>query len=152
MKVRKGFVSNSSSSSFIVIEDSSQILDYVVPDELIVDTSLGQSEFGWEPETFYGVGSKIIFSYLQTIYSNNNDWLQMLTKVIKDHTGTSEIIWNITTEYISGGIGWSYIDHQSTAPHNTEMFENEEILKAFLFGRDSYIQTDNDNREDWGEY
>jgi len=152
MKVRKGFVSNSSSSSFIVIKDSSQILDYVVPDELIVDTSLGQSEFGWEVGKFNDVGSKIIFSYLQTIYSNNNDWLQMLIKVIKDHTGTSEIIWNITIEYISGGIGYSYIDHQSTAPANTEMFENEETLKVFLFGRDSYIQTDNDNREDFGDY
>jgi hypothetical protein len=64
MKVRIGFVSNSSSTSFVVI-DSSQGYDKLpYADTFVVDGSVGHTEFGWGPETVNGIGSRIIFAYL----------------------------------------------------------------------------------------
>jgi vesicle coat complex subunit len=68
----------------------------------------------------------------------------MLDKVIKENSNIKELIYCIG-DYNSKN--WGYIDHQSNAceSENIEMFENEETLKDFIFGRSSYIHTDNDN-------
>lgn len=148
MKCRQGFVSNSSSSSFIVINSgarSSMKDAFTDNEELVADGDLGETEFGWGPGVLRGAGSKINFSFLQS--ERNTEWRNMLEKVVKEHTGASSIVWNISEEYDSKDKTWGYIDHQSAASEgmNTEMFENEERLKDFLFNDASYIQLDNDN-------
>ena len=60
----------------------------------------------------------------------------------------TKIIWKLTDSYEGEkGMEWGYIDHQSSASEgeNTEIFESEDTLKHFLFGKGSCIVLDNDN-------
>lgn len=147
MKVRHGFVSNSSSSSFIVIEHGPLNEPFIEEKyDTFVGGEYGETEFGWQDETYHDAHSKINFAYLQA--ENNPAWLAMLETVIKEHLDVSNVEWKLTAEYnAKNGKKWAYIDHQSAAceGQNTEMFENEHVLKAFLFNTNSYIKNGNDN-------
>ena len=157
MKIRKGFVSNSSSSSFIIISDKQNYgdiqghLQELVKEHngtLVVDHNFGETEFGWNEDEYYDMGSKVIFTYLQAQYSGDEKHIKMLESVLKDFTGCNNIEWKIEIDY-NAGENYGYIDHQSSAVEgqNLEMFDNEQKLKNFLFDCDSYIKTGNDN--DW---
>ena len=141
MKIRSSFVSNSSSSSFIVIDDSGK---YNIPDwSGILDVENG--EYGWGPEKLYGIMDRITFSYLQAKYLDNQEWVNMLEEVIKENTKITQINWIANLD--GDGLDYSYIDHQScsTEDMNVEMFDSKDALKNFIFGTKSYIQLDNDN-------
>lgn len=162
MKVRSGFVSNSSSSSFVIIGNGS-FLDPNVSHELNVPQDLGgELEFGWGPETITDIGSRINFAYLQAQYVNKTNetllekameatgeyhpWFIMLENVLKKNLGVGKINWNIMTDSYTDEFG-GYIDHQSSSREgkNTEIFDSEEILEQFIFASDSKIELDNDN-------
>lgn len=154
MKTRLGFVSNSSSSSFVVIAKSDMIPRGQWKNQPLNVGESGEREFGWDNKKYTSVYSRINFAYLQAMsvaeYDKSSEatkhkWLAMLEKVIKEYTGTPSIANLIEMEY--GGKYWGYIDHQSCSSEgeNTEIFESEESLKNFLFSRDSYIQGGNDN-------
>jgi hypothetical protein len=160
MKVRSGFVSNSSSSSFIVIgkrddgmmgKNRARLGLGLRNDEnvLVVDEDTGEHEFGWEPDTHSFVGDRVIFAYLQTRYAKSDEWRTLLEDVIKEYTGVTEIRWQFSMydDFDDGDFIHAYIDHQSCATEdmNTEMFYSRDALTQFLFNDDSYIQTNNDN-------
>ena len=137
MKTRHRLVSNSSSSSFIIISDKElKFPDY--NNNLIVDSTFdGENEFGWGPDVYNDTESKIIFTYLQTTFDKTGSHLKMLEDVIKDKCNVSKITWNVD----------GYIDHQSSGceGENLEMFDSKDALTNFLFSSSSSINLDNDN-------
>lgn len=151
MKIRNGFVSNSSSSSFIVIgnSDSFDSLPNEDKEKTLVAGKLGTTEFGWEPNRHKDIYSRINFCYLQILIAKRyneeaaDTWLKMLESCIKENSTYTEIEWKISEDYDSKYFG--YIDHQSAYPTNTEMFGNKGFLYRFIFDKKSYVQTDNDN-------
>ena len=145
MKVRKGFVSNSSSSSFVIIS-SNNLYDYRVYGDYIIGDD-GECEFGWDVETYSDIPSKINFAYMQAMYVKHNEWLNMLTCAIVNHTGCDNVRSNLTIDWKDKEKRQGYIDHQSasTEGENTEIFESIETLTNFLFSPHSYIETGNDN-------
>lgn len=151
MKIRFGFISNSSSTSFVVIKEDNKIPNKILPFELVIG-EFGETEFGWQQERYDDIHSKINFAYLQAIdIEENNEarskkWLGMLYEVLKKH-GAINITSVITDDWTESDGTYSYIDHQSSASEgrNTEIFDSEKDLENFIFGEKSYIQCDNDN-------
>jgi hypothetical protein len=141
MKCRIGFVSNSSSSSFVVIGnvgDTSWLLKSEIIDCNITLGNEGEVEFGWGPNVITDMFSRINFAFIQA--DIREDWRDMLENVIKHELECDSITWVVNDRY-------AYIDHQSSSSEgsNTEIFDNEDTLRRFLFCEDSSIHLDNDN-------
>jgi hypothetical protein len=142
MKVRTGFVSNSSSSSFVVV-GKQEPTNLRLPSNYIIG-QYGECEFGWQEERYEDINDLINFAFLQAI--DNPIWMNMLEAVLRKH-GVEKIESILDTSYTPNGKRWAYIDHQSSASEgqNTEMFKSEYALECFIFSNDSFIQCDNDN-------
>lgn len=125
------FETNSSSTHSISISSSTDVFSSITPDEN-GNIVLTGGEFGWENESYNDPLTKA--NYCALDYKNNKSKLGMLKKVILEHTGAKAVILNLD----------GYIDHQS-AGTSEEAFESEEILKRFIFGKNSFLETSNDN-------
>lgn len=147
MKIRHGFVSNSSSTAFIVIGYDPYITakgDYSKRNRVhcasreYVLGAQGATEFGWDPIRYSDFDSKANFAYLQAHYLEDESLKARLLQVIEAHSGVPVRVEMPET---------AYIDHQSAAIEgmNLEMFESDDTLARFLFSDNSYIQGGNDN-------
>lgn len=168
MKERTDFVSNSSSSSFIV---NSKNIIYTKNDlkSLVNDMTLwtyddidyrlipcghiGEICFGWDFRFYKELGDKINFCAIQAIYAKNSnycdknvDYWKMLVDVLHEILEDDSV--KFIEEYKAVGHSHCYIDHQSSAQEgcNMSMFQSKESLKEFLL-TDSYIEGGNDNDE-----
>lgn len=134
------FETNSSSSHSISISSNDPPeFDTIYPDKdgKIILTG---GEFGWEYENYFDSLTKA--NYCAIDCKNDSVMEQMLIEVIKEHTGASEVILKIDTDWNSGN--YSYIDHQSQGTSH-DAFESKETLRRFIFDRNSVLTTDNDN-------
>jgi hypothetical protein len=154
MKTRQGFVSNSSSSSFVVMgyepgqDHAIETLKQSYGGQpLVVDYNFGETEFGWGPDEITGFGSRVIFAYLQYLYVKDvhPEWLTMIESVLKDNLDITEVEWKVGFD--NSNDGYAYIDHQSASHEgeNTDIFDNEDQLTRFIFNEGSHIVLDHDN-------
>lgn len=148
MKIREGFISNSSSSCFVVVSNNG---NYHRPSLEINNGTLiigdhGNMEFGWEFEKFYGFWDKVNWAVMQAHYSNMSEQrIAMIKKVIMDaYPEVKEIDIRLKSDDDGGDRYSGYIDHQSVG-ESEEIFDNESILRNFIFGANSYVQGGNDN-------
>lgn len=150
MKIRNGFVSNSSSSSFIVINSKFIKIPSRYKGNPIIIGESGETEFGWQTEKYFDFESKLNFCYIQAMYAyedGNKCYLDMLDRILKDNLKCTHTISIITLKYnlVDPGMKWGCIDHESSYPKNIEMFDSFKRLYDFLFSTKSYIQNGNDN-------
>jgi hypothetical protein len=156
MKIRSGFVSNSSSSSFVVIGKQKLVFPKIISSSLDIPEDFGGNyQFGWENEEYDTFADRLNWAALCAIYKREADsdlsWLNMLIDVLREdlHLDTISINFNIDhyDEENENSV-FGYIDHQSTPqenPENGAMFADKESLKKFLYAEDSVIIGGNDN-------
>jgi len=143
-KIRQNvFETNSSSSHSISISDKndSDLMDNsLIPNE-DGNVILYGGTFGWEIEDYFDAQTKA--SYM-AIYASEwardetENFITILKDTIKKQTGCKDVIFQFE-EYSS-------IDHQSVEGEDYHyVFYNPEELRQFIFNKESYLHTDNDN-------
>lgn len=137
---RNVFETNSSSTHSISIVGSEGMYDTILPDKK-GNILLEGGKFGWEEMEYTDSLTKANYCAVDNIY--NEDRLNMLKEVIKEHTRCNEVIILANKDSYDNPC-YSYIDHQS-AGISSEAFTSKENLKNFIFGKNSVLFTDNDN-------
>lgn len=135
---KKVFETNSSSSHSITIEVGGKWDN--IPLNQYRNITLNGGEFGWEQKRYRDALTKA--NYCAVDQLNNEDHLDMLKRVIKDYTNCNDVIINISRDWDDDYR--SYIDHQSIGTSDNA-FIDKETLKNFIFNKNSYLETDNDN-------
>lgn len=75
---------------------------------------------------------------------NSEHYLSMLTKVLREHTGATEVVYDFTVGYDNEGEkNYSCINHQA-AEDCTPAFEDENTLRKFIFDPRSWLHIDAD--------
>ena len=152
IQIRKGFFeTNSSSTHSITLGDVDKmsictLLRPNIDGVVMID---GGSEFGWEQDIYRDSMAKSSYVWIiirdwsepTDIFSpdskSKEERLKMFENVIKNQTGCREIIY-----FDDSG----YIDHQSVEGDECGwLFESEEVLRNFIFNKNSILETDNDN-------
>jgi hypothetical protein len=114
---------------------------------------LERGEFGWQYEKHDDFHTKLSYAYTlaapynwcsnqkDTRLTPSNREMKMLETFLKTHLKTKKIIWTNNE---------GYVDHDSEWLKGV-IFESDETLADFLLVEGSYLQLDNDNREDYYE-
>lgn len=154
MRIRSSFVSNSSSSSFIVInrmdvdwdendnEDYSnyikQFTDFIKQYGNIIENKViytPVSSFGWEFEIHNSLLKK--FDWVCYFYDEKTN-KEVMDSFISKYLDIPNVKFIINKDY-------PQIDHQSITKSNGRMLENLESLEDFIFSDRSVIYGGNDN-------
>lgn len=131
------FETNSSSThSISIVANSSGILDSLLPNEEDAIFLTG-GEFGWEWQKYNDALTKANYCAVDA----QDDYAKscMLVDVISEHTGVKKVILQVDSN--------GYIDHQSVGTTN-EIFESSDKLKHFIFDKNSWLFTGNDNEDE----
>lgn len=129
------FETNSSSSHSISICDKYLIYDTISPNSNGEIKIYGQ-DFGWGFDKYNDPEIKAAYALTD---SNNVD---LIVDVIKEQTGAEKVT------FIENG----YIDHQSTGTFSSlvtgTLEQKKEIIRNFIFNKNSWLFIDNDNGGD----
>lgn len=138
------FETNSSSCHSLVVNDHGDYTSITPSEDGLI--YIRAVDFGWSHETFSSPEDKLSYVaiYLRdwTTHRSDRDVMEgTLNRVVLDHTGAIGLIFPDNSDWNGG-----YIDHQSVECHDLDyLFEDDAVMKAFIFDRSSYVTTDNDN-------
>lgn len=133
--IRNGvFETNSSSShSISVAKDNMDfVMDTIYPDQNGVIKVFGE-EFGWGWEKFNDSMTKLAYVF----QDQGSNCFDMIVEVVKEQTGALEVVFDE-----AGG----YIDHDGCGTAS-EVCENKESLRQFIFNKNSWLFIGNDNSD-----
>lgn len=130
------FETNSSSIHSLCITKKK---DYKLPEIVIFNSG----EYGWGPETECNTGN-YLYTALLELKDQIPDGLDRLKEILEKH-GIEAIFNDPGEDY--------YIDHAYDIQDAVEtLLNDEDKLFRFLFGDESFVDIDNDNRShDWDE-
>ena len=134
------FETNSSSSHSLTIGGK------VVRPSKLKDTNtytIYGGEYGWGYETYSDPASKISYTAVEALSTNNETLKDWLEEIIKEMYKVDEVVYDFSTEY-GNGKDHAYIDHQSYGTVADSVSSKSE-LEQFLFGDCSRLTIDNDN-------
>lgn len=144
--IRKGvFETNSSSCHSISIAEGNELLDTLYPNKDGI-VEIEGAEFGWEYEKYKDAGSKASYAMIYAIdwsRDKSEEFQQILKDVIKKQSGAVDVVFKRKDNDF---YPYGYIDHQSVEDEDLHyMFEEPELLRRFIFDKNSVLITDNDN-------
>ncbi len=166
MRSRFGYVSNSSSSSFVVISDSvyekrnsdgvASSIESFEEMRLIFNFTddsgwkglfpNGELQFGWQYANYRGIESKWNWLVLQAAYASDDRYRKLLDEYVKSLCDGIRIDWKFVKECEEKME--ARIDHQSIDPDRTFSAVETVGLDEFLTNRNCCIANGNDNYED----
>ena len=155
MKERRGFVSNSSSSSFVVIPENYQpkvnenygklamAFAFSVCDDwngIFID---GEHAFDWQVKQYHDFESKWNWLVLQAFYGGQK-YMEIINNFLSSITSNRvKVNWNGVED--ADNNCYAYIDHQSVDPKCTFDEVARIGIGNFLLDSNCYIQNGNDN-------
>lgn len=104
--------------------------------------------FGWSFITYSDPESKLAYLliYIRDWVDNETTKLayhEKLRAMVEAHTGAAVVRLRDENEGVDD---YGYIDHQSVEDGQLEeYFADEQLMKDFIFGQGSYVETGNDN-------
>ena len=154
MKLRANFVSNSSSSSYVVVPENyhSNINDDYARLKVAFEFSEnyedwdgfldGETCFGWQEQEYHDFESKWNWLVLQAFYGGQK-YIEIINDFLSSISNRIELNWSSVEDAENNAN--AYIDHQSIDAQRT-FDEIEPIgISNFLLDSQCYIQNGNDN-------
>ena len=144
-QIRQGvFETNSSSTHSVTIIEGSHFVPYY--EKLNIETG----EYGWEIETYTNIEDKLSYALTFALNRVDLDLFEMLHSVLEEWMPNTIINYEglayeeVENDFNNDCIETGYIDHGSY-DEAASIFKSKDTLEDFIFGTDSYFETDNDN-------
>ena len=151
--IRKGVFETNSSSSHSLSIDASVLAPELISKDVarrgVIEIST--QDFGWEWYRYYGFVHKLTYLFTDILpYTEYGECVGLLTgDTLEDLPEPIQQICHLVKEKTGCDIlltqcAWASVDHDSRG-RGLALAQNEDNLKAMLFGANSFIETGNDN-------